>query len=276
MKLYDYGVTRYLRPYWRWPVWRFPSDLEPENLIEQWRLLHITDEKSGDNGLPKFRGCRTYFPSPPNYSSMAKDTSIRNPVGRSRNVLLLVQYSHCCGATKRGINRRKGAATDRLHLPPPRHISTLPIRAIRCSTRAMARAPQPWCGAIDSSRPGSSCFCSKTQLCSFPNDWSRPQYELGSQQSPVISAVLGPLGGAGPFIGANIALSAVSAMYCWWQHRAGYFIALVVVVLNLITFGPHKYFSVTASLVYPAITVGTVLSLVLLVASIAGLRNRQE
>jgi len=89
-------------------------------------------------------------------------------------------------------------------------------------------------------------------------------------------AVLGPLGGAGPFIGANIALSAVSAMYCWWQHRAGYFIALVVVVLNLITFGPHKYFSVTASLVYPAITVGTVLSLALLVASIAGLRNRQE
>ncbi len=87
-------------------------------------------------------------------------------------------------------------------------------------------------------------------------------------------AVLGPLGGAGPFIGANIALSAVGAIYCWWGHRIGFMVAIVIVVLNFITFGPHKYFSETASLVFPAVTVGIILSVALLVASVAGLRNK--
>ncbi len=86
-------------------------------------------------------------------------------------------------------------------------------------------------------------------------------------------AVLGPLGGAGPFIGANIALSTVGALYCWWQNRAGYIVAILSVFLNVITFGPHKYFQETASLLYPAVTVGTVLSVALLVAGIAGLRR---
>lgn len=86
--------------------------------------------------------------------------------------------------------------------------------------------------------------------------------------------VLGPLGGAGPFIGANLALSAVGAMYCWWRRRVGYVVAIVVVVLNTITFGPHKYFSETGGLVFPAVTVGTILSAAVLVASIAGLRTK--
>ena len=59
--------------------------------------------------------------------------------------------------------------------------------------------------------------------------------------------VLGPLGGAGPFIGANLALSVVAALYCLWQSRVGYVAGVIVVVLNVVTFGPHKYFSETAS-----------------------------
>lgn len=86
-------------------------------------------------------------------------------------------------------------------------------------------------------------------------------------------AVLGPLGGAGPFIGANISLSAVAVLYCWWQNRVGYLMAFVCVLFNVITFGPHKYFLEKASLLYPAVTVGTTFCVALLAAAITGLRR---
>jgi hypothetical protein len=96
-------------------------------------------------------------------------------------------------------------------------------------------------------------------------------YLAGVEPHP--PAVLGPLGGAGPFIGANVALSTVGALYCWWQNRVGYILAMVSVLLNIITFGPHKYFQEAASLLYPAVTVGTILSVALFAAGVAGLRR---
>lgn len=85
---------------------------------------------------------------------------------------------------------------------------------------------------------------------------------------------LGPLGGTGPFISANVALSTVGALFCWWEYQIGYVLAIVSVILNSITFGPQKYFSETANLIFPAVTTGTMFAVVLLIAAIIGIRRK--
>lgn len=83
---------------------------------------------------------------------------------------------------------------------------------------------------------------------------------------------LGPLGGAGPFIGTTLTVSAVALLFVYWRSEVGYGVALIVVLQNLVTFGPHKLFEPSASLTYPAVVAGSVLTGVLLVASVSGLR----
>jgi hypothetical protein len=99
---------------------------------------------------------------------------------------------------------------------------------------------------------------------------------LGSflaQVPPHPEVDLGPLGGAGPFVGTTVAASVVAALLVHWNHRAGYGLALVVVGQNLVTFGPHKLLGPSASLTYPAVVTGSTLAAVLLVATVSELRG---
>lgn len=84
---------------------------------------------------------------------------------------------------------------------------------------------------------------------------------------------LGPLGGAGPFIGTTIAVSVVTMLLVVWRNLMGYVSALLVVVQNGITFGPQKLFESSASLTYPAVVAGSLLTIVLLVATLDLLRQ---
>lgn len=92
-----------------------------------------------------------------------------------------------------------------------------------------------------------------------------------AQVSPHPDINLGPLGGAGPFIGTTIAMSVITALLVVWKNKFGYGVALIVVVQNLITFGPHKLLEPSASLTYPAVIAGSVFTGVLLVATISRL-----
>ena len=80
----------------------------------------------------------------------------------------------------------------------------------------------------------------------------------------------------GPFIAASLSLAIVSLPLVWWRNKTGYIISIIVGVLGLVSFGPHKFFteSESAGQVFPAIIVGTVLSVVLVIASITGLRKK--
>ena len=78
----------------------------------------------------------------------------------------------------------------------------------------------------------------------------------------------------GPFIAATLSLAIVSLPLVWWRNKIGYIISIIVGVLGLVSFGPHKFFTESAGQIFPAIIVGTVLSVVLVIASITGLRKK--
>lgn len=82
-----------------------------------------------------------------------------------------------------------------------------------------------------------------------------------------------PPASVGPFIAASLSLGIVSLTLVWWGNQLGYVISIIVGVLGLVSFGPHKFFTESADQIFPAIIVGTVLSVVLVIASIAGLRK---
>lgn len=97
-----------------------------------------------------------------------------------------------------------------------------------------------------------------------------------AQIEPHPATNLGPLGGAGPFIGTTIAVSAITLLFAYWRHRIAYGLGAVVVIQNLITFGPHKLLGEAAPLVYPAVVTGSLLTVALLVAVITGVRTDPE
>ncbi|MFC1962714.1 hypothetical protein ACFLWB_01780 [Chloroflexota bacterium] len=80
----------------------------------------------------------------------------------------------------------------------------------------------------------------------------------------------------GPFIAASLSLAVVSIPLVWWRSKIGYTISIIVGLLGLLAFGPQKFITETESInqVFPAIIVGTVLSVVLIIASITGLRKK--
>lgn len=97
-----------------------------------------------------------------------------------------------------------------------------------------------------------------------------------AQIEPHPATDLGPLGGAGPFIGTTIAVSALTILFAYWRHRIAYGLGVVVAIQNLITFGPHKLLGEAASLVYPAVGTGSLLTVALLVAVVIGVRADPE
>ena len=79
----------------------------------------------------------------------------------------------------------------------------------------------------------------------------------------------------GPFIAASLSLAVVSIPLVWWRSKVGYTTSIIVGLLGLVSFGPHKFISESANQIFPAIIVGTVFSVVLIIASIAIWRTKK-
>jgi hypothetical protein len=79
----------------------------------------------------------------------------------------------------------------------------------------------------------------------------------------------------GPFIAASLSLAIVSIPLVWWRSRIGYTTSIIVGLLGLVSFGPHKFFTESANQIFPAIIVGTVFSVVLIISSVASWRKKE-
>jgi hypothetical protein len=77
----------------------------------------------------------------------------------------------------------------------------------------------------------------------------------------------------GPFVAASIGLAVSSIPLVWWHNKTGYATSIVVGLLGLVSFGPHKLFAGSGSQLFPAVVVGTLLSLALTISSVAGWRE---
>ena len=77
----------------------------------------------------------------------------------------------------------------------------------------------------------------------------------------------------GPFVAASLSLAVVSIPLVWWRNKIGYAISIIVGLLGLVSFGPHKFFTGSAGQIFPAIMVGTVLSVALIISSVASWRK---
>ncbi len=77
----------------------------------------------------------------------------------------------------------------------------------------------------------------------------------------------------GPFIAASLSLAVVSIPLVWWRNKTGYTISIIVGLLGLVSFGPHKILAGSAGQLFPAIMVGTVLSVALIISSVASWRK---
>jgi hypothetical protein len=78
----------------------------------------------------------------------------------------------------------------------------------------------------------------------------------------------------GPFIATSLCLAVVTIPLFWWRNKIGYITAIIVGLLGLVSFGPHKFFTESGSQIFPAIIIGTVLSVVLIIASIISWRKK--
>lgn len=78
----------------------------------------------------------------------------------------------------------------------------------------------------------------------------------------------------GPFIATSLSLAVVSIPLFWWRNKIGYITSIIVGLLGLLSFGPHKFFTESAGQIFPAIIIGTVLSVVLIITSITSWRKK--
>ena len=84
-----------------------------------------------------------------------------------------------------------------------------------------------------------------------------------------------PPGKFGPYITTTIALALVSVSLVFWRNRIGYMSSIIVGLMCLLSFGPQKFLSEpTANLLAPAIILGSILSVVLIVSSIMAWREK--
>ncbi len=83
-----------------------------------------------------------------------------------------------------------------------------------------------------------------------------------------------PPGQFGPYIGATAALAAAALPLCWWGNKIGHLCAIIVGLMCLLSLGPQKFFMEPAAIqLLPAIILGSILSVVVIVASVAGWRK---
>ncbi|MFC1968847.1 hypothetical protein ACFLVX_05655 [Chloroflexota bacterium] len=81
----------------------------------------------------------------------------------------------------------------------------------------------------------------------------------------------------GPFIATSLSLAIVSIPLVWWRNKIGYTISIIVGLFGLLAFGPQKFFteSATANQIFPAIIVGTVLSVALIIGSVVSWKKEK-
>jgi hypothetical protein len=78
----------------------------------------------------------------------------------------------------------------------------------------------------------------------------------------------------GPFIAASLSLAVVSIPLVWWRNKVGYITSVIVGIFGLVSFGPHKFFAESAGQIFPAIIIGTVFSVVLIITTISSWRKK--
>jgi len=84
-----------------------------------------------------------------------------------------------------------------------------------------------------------------------------------------------PPGKFGPYITTTIALAIVSVSLVFWRNKIGYMSSIIVGLMCLLSLGPQKFLSEpTANLLAPAIILGSILSVVLIVSSIMAWREK--
>ena len=84
-----------------------------------------------------------------------------------------------------------------------------------------------------------------------------------------------PPGRFGPYIGTTIALAVVSLPLIYWRNRIGYICSIIVGIMSLLSLGPQKFFiEQAANLLSPAIILGSILSLILIISSIMAWREK--
>jgi hypothetical protein len=86
---------------------------------------------------------------------------------------------------------------------------------------------------------------------------------------------ISPLARVGIFIAANCILALVAIPFVCWKEKKGYILSIIVGLLGLISFGPHMIFTGSAGQIFLAIIVGTVLSVFLIISSIASWRKEK-
>ena len=76
-----------------------------------------------------------------------------------------------------------------------------------------------------------------------------------------------PPGRFGPYIGATIALAAISLLLIRWQNKAGYICSIIVGIMCSISMGPIKLIREPNPIhLYPVIILGFIISIVLIVS----------
>jgi len=78
-----------------------------------------------------------------------------------------------------------------------------------------------------------------------------------------------------PFIGTTLALSCIAVLLVWWRNRVGYFCSVLVGLMSVLSFGPHKLFIYESAIkVLPVIILGSILCTVLIISSIMAWREK--
>jgi hypothetical protein len=79
----------------------------------------------------------------------------------------------------------------------------------------------------------------------------------------------------GPFIATSLSLAVVSIPLFWWRNKIGYVTSMITGLLGIVSFGPHKFFAESAVQIFPAIIIGTVLSVGLIITSVTSWRKKK-
>ncbi len=79
----------------------------------------------------------------------------------------------------------------------------------------------------------------------------------------------------GLFMAVCLSLAVVSILLVWWRNRVGFISSILVGILSLLSFGPHKFLIYESAIkVFPVIILGTTFCIVLIISPILALRGK--
>lgn len=85
-----------------------------------------------------------------------------------------------------------------------------------------------------------------------------------------------PISAIGPFIGASMAIALAAILLQPLTTRMGRALSLVAMLMALLSFGPQKYFDDQIALIWPAIVLGQLAAVAIIVSLISARRTRRE